>query len=55
MAKGYLNVPPLQTNLMTESSIFTVIFDMIIVAATCPDRVQWLLTMNSVARHAVTN
>jgi hypothetical protein len=45
----------LQTKLVVESSSFTVIFITKIVAVARPDRVQRLLTMNSVARHAVTD
>jgi hypothetical protein len=55
MAKGYPIDPPLQTKLAAENSIVHLIFNTTIVAADGLDRVQWLLTMNSVARHAVTN
>jgi hypothetical protein len=55
MAKGYPNDSPLQTKLAAESSTFTVIIDGIIVAAPGQDHVQRALTMNSVARHMVTN
>ena len=55
MAKGYPIDLPLQTKLAAESSIVTVIFNTIIVAATCPEHGQSPLTMNSVARHAITN
>jgi hypothetical protein len=55
MAKGYPNNPPLQTKLAAKSSSFTVIFDRTIVAAARRDRVQRMLTMNSVARDTATN
>jgi len=55
MAKGYLMGSTLQTKLAMESSIFNVTFIPLIVAATCQDHVQTPLTMNSVARHAVTD
>jgi hypothetical protein len=55
MAKGYPNDSPLQTKLAAESSPLTVIFDRKIVAMAGPDRVQRMLTMNSVARDTVTN
>jgi hypothetical protein len=55
MAKGYPKDLPLQTKLVAESSILNVIFDRRIVAAARLDRVQRMLTMNSVARDTVTN
>jgi hypothetical protein len=55
MTKGYPIIPPLQTKVEAESSIMAVTINTTIVASTRPDHVQWLLTMNSVAQHAVTN
>jgi hypothetical protein len=55
ISKGYPIDLPLQTKLAAESSIINVIFDRKIVATARPDHVQRVLTMNSVAGHAVTN
>jgi hypothetical protein len=54
IAKGYLIDPPLQTTLAGESSIVAQIFDGQLWQPR-PDYVQPLLTMNSVARHTVTD
>jgi len=55
MAKGYLNDLPLQTNLAAESSTFTVILTKQLWRLPAQIMFRRLLTMNSVARHVVTD
>jgi hypothetical protein len=55
MAKGYLMGPPLQTKLAAESSLVHRHNQEVNCGGDLPNVLKRLLTMNSVARHGVTD